>query len=148
MIDCMKKYKMVLSSTDGEIVYKSDSVQIDHTQVYNIERNGQMTAEIAMTAWGIKVENAETPPEMPTAEVAEKATNIIREEKYKAAIEEQWVNLTEMVCKAVKKGESYIHVNSLWMENEKRLIEMGYEVSRVDLSHEWIIRWAPPFYLS
>jgi hypothetical protein len=53
-----------------------------------------------------------------------------------------------MVCKAIKKGENYIHVNSLWIENETRLIEMGYEVSRVDLSHEWIIRWAKPFYLS
>ena len=148
MIDCMKKYKMVLSSTDGEIVYKSDSVQIDHTQAYNIERNGQMTAEIAMTAWGIKVENAETSPEMPLATVAAAASKIIQEERYKAAVEEQWISLTEMVCKAIKKGESYIHVNSLWMENEKRLIEMGYEVSRVDLSHEWIIRWAKPFYLS
>ena len=148
MIDCMKKYKMVLSSTDGEIVYKSDSVQINHTQAYDIERNGQMTADIAMTAWGVKVENAGTPPKMPSAEVAEKATKIIQEERYKAAVEEQWVSLTEMVCKAIKKGESYIIVKSLWMENEKRLIEMGYEVSRLDNSHEWKIRWAKPFYLS
>jgi len=148
MIDCMKKYKMVLSSTDGEIVYKSDNVQVDRAQVYNIERDWQMTAEIAMTAWGVKVEGAGMPPEMPSAEAAAKATKIIQEEKYKVAIEEQWANLTEMVCKAIKKGESYIHVNSLWMENEIRLIEMGYEVSRVDLSHEWIIRWAKSFYFS
>lgn len=148
MIDCMKKYKMVLSSTDGEIVYKSDNVQVDRAQVYSIERNGQVTAEIEMTAWGMKVEEAETPPEMPSAEVAKKATKIIQEEKHKAAIEEQWINLTEMVCKAIKDGKSYITVKSLWMENEARLIEMGYEVSRIDLSQEWMIRWAAPFYLS
>lgn len=147
MIDCMKKYKMVLSSLDGEVVYKSDYVDIDHAQAYNVERDGQMTAEIAITAWGMKVEEAGTAPEMPLAAVAATASKIIQEEKYKAAIKEQWVNLTEMVCKAIKKGESYIHVNSLWMENEKRLIEMGYEVSRVDLSHEWIIRWVEPDFI-
>jgi hypothetical protein len=110
----------------------------------------ELYAEIMVSAprFMIEMNEAGTPPEMPLATVAAQATKIIQEEKYKAAVEEQWVSLTEMVCKAVKKGESYIHVNSLWIENEKRLIEMGYEVSRVDFSHEWIIRWAKPFYLS
>lgn len=148
MIDCMKKYKMVLTDDDGN-VYKSDNVDISGSRGYNIEKDGCMTADMHLIAWGFRRESvAGTPPEMPTAEVAATASKIIQEEKYKAAIKEQWISLTEMVCKAIKKGESYIHVNSLWMENEKRLIEMGYEVSRVDLSHEWIIRWAKPFYLS
>jgi hypothetical protein len=139
---------MILADDDGN-VYKSDNVRLMNAQVHNVGRE-ELYAEIMVSAQGFKIEmnEAETPPEMPLATVAAKATKIIQEEKYKAAIEEQWVNLTEMVCKAIKKGESYIHVNSLWMENETRLIEMGYEVSRVDLSHEWIIRWAKPFYLS
>ena len=147
MIDCMKNYKMVLTDDDGN-VYKSDNVEIRDANVYFPGCKEDMFAEVELVMRRLCIENAEKPPEMPLAEVAAKATKIIQEEKFKAAIEEQWVNLTEMVCKAVKKGESYIHVNSLWMENEKRLIEMGYEVSRVDLSHEWIIRWAKPFYLS
>ena len=141
MLDCMKKYKMVLSSVDGEIVYKSDCVDVDRAQIYSIdERDGQVTAEIEMTIRGIKVETMETPPEMPIAAVAAKATKIIQEEKYKAAIEEQWGNLTETICKAIKKGESYITVKSLWIENETRLTEMGYEVFKFDC-REWEIRW-------
>lgn len=147
MIDCMKKYKMVLTDDDGN-VYKSDNVEIQNANVYFPGCKEGKNAEIVLVMRELCIEEAGTPSEMPTAAVAAKATKIIQEEKYKAAVEEQWVSLTEMVCKAVKKGESYIHVNSLWMENEARLIEMGYEVSRVDLSHEWIIRWAKPFYLS
>lgn len=147
MLDCMKKYKMVLTDDDGN-VYKSDNVEIRNANIYFPGCEEGKFAEIELVMRGLCIENAELPPEMPTAAVARKATKIIQEEKYKVAIEEQWVNLTEMVCKAIKKGESYIHVNSLWMENEKRLVEMGYEVSRVDLSHEWIIRWTAPFYLS
>ena len=147
MIDCMKNYKMVLTDDDGN-VYKSNNVEIRDANVYVPGRKEDMFAEIKLVMRRLHIEEVEKPPEMPMAEVAQKATKIIQEERYKAAVEEQWISLTEMVCKAIKKGESYIHVNSLWMENEKRLIEMGYEVSRVDLSHEWIIRWAKPFYLS
>lgn len=144
----MKKYKMVLTDEDGN-TYKSDNVRVMNADIHSVGQE-ELYAEIMVSAprFMIEMNEAETPPEMPTAEVAATASKIIQEEKYKAAIKEQWISLTEMVCKAVKKGESYIHVNSLWMENEIRLTEMGYEVSRVDLSHEWIIRWAKPFYLS
>ena len=147
MLDCMKKYSMILTDNEGN-TYKSNNVEIRNANVYHTGCKEDMFAEIELVMRRFCIEEAGTPPEMPTAEVAATASKIIQEEKYKAAIEEQWINLTEMVCKAIKKGESYIHVNSLWMENEIRLTEMGYEVSRVDLSHEWIIRWAKPFYLS
>ena len=148
MLNFEKTYKMVLIDDEGN-VYKSDNVRLMNVDIHSVGPE-ELYAEIMVSAprFMIEMNEAGTPPEMPTAEVALQATKIIQEEKYKAAIEEQWVNLIEMVCKAIKKGESYIHVNSLWMENEIRLTEMGYEVSRVDLSHEWIIRWAKPFYLS
>ena len=147
MLDCMKTYKMILTDDDGN-VYKSDNVEIRNANVYFTGREADKFAEIELVMRELCIENAETPPEMPLAATAAKATKIIQEEKYKAAIEEQWINLTEMVCKAIKKGESCIIVKSLWMENETRLTEMGYEVSKLDNSHEWKIRWAPPFYLS
>ena len=141
MLNFEKTYKMVLVDDEGN-TYKSDNVRLMHADIHSVGPE-ELYAEIMISAprFLIEMNGAATPPEMPTAGVARKATTIIQEEKYKAAIEEQWINLTEMVCKAIKKGESYIHVNSLWMENEIRLTEMGYEVSRVDLSHEWIIRW-------
>ena len=147
MLDCMKTYKMVLSDDDGN-VYKSNNVEIRNANVYFTGRDIDKFAEIELVMRRLCIEEAETPPEMPLAATAEKATKIIQEEKYKAAIEEQWINLTEMVCKAIKKGESYIIVRSLWLQNEARLTKMGYEVSRLDNSHEWKIRWAAPFYLS
>ena len=143
MIDCSKTYSMVLTDDDGN-VHKSDNVEIRDANVYFT--GCEDFAEIKLVMRGLCIEEAETPPEMPTAATAEKATKIIQEEKYKAAIEEQWINLTEMVCKAVKKGESCIFVNSLWLKNEARLIEMGYEVSKIN--SQWKIQWAPPFYLS
>ena len=149
MLDCIKTYKMVLTDEDGN-VYKSDNVEIRNANVYFTGREADKFAEIELVMRRLCIEEAETPPEMPLAATAEKATKIIQEEKYKAAIEEQWINLTEMVCKAIKKGESYIIVKSLWIENETRLIEMGYEVSIIDTDNGrvWKIRWAPPFYLS
>ena len=146
MLDCMKKYKMVLTDDDGN-VYKSDDVEIRDANVYFTGREEDKFAEIELVMRRLCIEEAETPPEMPTAEVARKATKIIQEEKYKAAIEEQWINLTEMICKAIKKGESYIRVNSLWTENETRLTKMGYEVSKFDC-REWEIQWAKLFRLS
>lgn len=147
MLDCMKTYKMVLSDEDGN-VYKSNNVEIRNANVYFTGRDIDKFAEIKLVMRRLRIEEAETPPEMPLAETAAQATKIIQEERYKAAIEEQWINLTEMVCKAIKKGESYIIVKSLWLQNEARLTEMGYKVSRLDNSHEWKIQWAPPFYLS
>ena len=141
MIDCMKKYKMVLSSLDGEIVYKSDNVLIDRAQVYNIERDGQMTAEIAMTAWGMKVEEAGTPPEMPTAAVAKKATKIIQEEKRDKEIAEEWEKLTRDICEAVKHGEEEITVKTIYLVNKERLMKMGYEVNRDSCHYVFRIRW-------
>lgn len=141
---------MVLSSIDGEIVYKSDSVHVVESEAYDFERNGRVTAEIRMTAREVEIETAEKPPEMPLAATATQATKIIQEKKRKAAIEKEWTQLIDEICKAIKKGESYIWVKTLWMENEKRLIEMGYEVSKIDTENGrvWKIQWAPPFYLS
>ena len=148
MIDCMKKYKMVLSSLDGEIVYKSDNVLIDRAQIYNIERDGQMTAEIAMTAWGMKVEEAGTPPEMPTAAVAKKATKIIQEEKRDKEIAEEWEKLTRDICEAVKRGEEEITVKKIYLVNKERLMKMGYEVNRDSCNYIFRIRWVEPdFYV-
>lgn len=147
MIDCTKEYKVVLTDEDGNI-YKSDNVEIRDANVYFT--GCEDFAEIKLVMWKLCTENAETPPEMPLAEVAAKATKIIQEEKRRKATEKEWVQLTDEVCKAIKKGESYIYVKSLWMENEKRLIEMGYEVSKIDTDNGgvWKIRWAEPFYLS
>ena len=147
MIDCTKKYKVVLTDEDGN-VHKSDNVEIQDANVYFT--GCEDFAEIKLVMWKLCTENAETPPEMPLAAVAAKATKIIQEEKRKKALEKEWVQLIDEVCKAVKKGESYIYVKSLWMEDEKRLIEMGYEVSKIDTDNGrvWKIRWAEPFYLS
>ena len=142
MIDCMKKYKMVLTDDEGN-VYKSDNVDIDHAQAYNIEQNGQMTAEIAVTAWGMKVEEAEMPPEMPLAAVAAKATKIIQEEKRKAAIEKEWSRLTDEICKAVKAGDEKIYSKVIFGENKERLEKMGYYLVMSNAgTFEYRIAWA------
>lgn len=144
MIDCMKKYKMVLSSTDGEIVYKSDNVQVNSSQAYSIGLNDQITAEIEMTARGMKVEEAETPPEMPSAEVAAKATKIIQEEKRDKNIAEEWEKLTKEICQAVKRGEEEITVKTICIANKERLMKMGYEVNRDSCHYVFRIRWVEP----
>lgn len=137
MIDCMKRYKMVLSSTDGEIVYKSDNVQVSHAQVYDTERNRQFMAEIEMTAREMKVEVAETPPEMPTAAVARKATKIIQEEKRDKEIAEEWEKLTKEICEAVKRGKEGITVKTIYTINKERLMKMGYEVYKDSCVYEF-----------
>jgi hypothetical protein len=144
MIDCLKKYKMVLSSTDGEIIYKSDNVQVEQASAWDHEINGRMTVEIKMTAWGMGVETAETPPEMPLAGVAAQATKIIREEKRKVEVEKQWKYLTEIVCHAIKRGDEYAVVKDIFDENKLRLIEMGYEVDKNRVG-DWEIRWVEPY---
>lgn len=150
MLDFMKTYKMVLTDDDGN-VYKSNNVKLMNADIHSVGPE-ELYAEIMVSAprFMIEMNEAGMPPEMPLAAVAAKATKIIQEEKRKAALEKEWVQLTDEVCKAVKKGESYIYVKSLWMENEKRLIEMGYEVSKIDTENGrvWKIRWAEPFYLS
>lgn len=135
---------MVLTSTDGEIIYKSDNVQVDRAQVYSIERNGQVTAEIEMTVRGMKVEEAETPPEMPTAAVAAKATKIIQEEKRDKEIAEEWEKLTREICQAVKRGEEKIAVKTICIANKERLMKMGYEVDRDSCHYVFRIRWVEP----
>ena len=150
MLDFIKTYKMVLTDDEGN-TYKSDNVKVMNADIHSVGPE-ELYAEIMVSAprFMIEMNEAGAPPEMPLAEVAAKATKIIQEEKRKAAIEKEWTELTDEVCKAVKKGESYIYVKSLWMENEKRLIEMGYEVSKIDTDNGgvWKIRWAEPFYLS
>lgn len=150
MLDFMKTYKMVLTDDDGN-TYKSDNVRLMNADIHSVGPE-ELYAEIMVSAprFMIEMNEAGTPPEMPLAAVAAKATKIIQEEKRKKALEKEWMQLTDEVCKAVKKGESYIYVKSLWMENEKRLIEMGYEVSKIDTENGrvWKIRWAEPFYLS
>ncbi len=149
MLDCTKTYKMVLTDDDGNI-YKSDNVEIRNANIYFTGYEADKFAEIELVMRRLCIEEAETPPEMPLAAVAAQATKIIQEEKRKKALEKEWMQLTDEVCKAIKKGESYIWVKALWIENEKRLIEMGYEVSKIDTDngHVWKIRWAEPFYLS
>ena len=151
MIDCNKIYSMVLTDDDGK-TYKSDFVKIYNTKLHRLDWTKEVVLDMKIESHELVISEPEagTPPEMPLAAVAAKATKIIQEEKRKKAIEKEWMQLTDEVCKAVKKGESYIYVKSLWMEDEKRLIEMGYEVSKIDTENGrvWKIRWAEPFYLS
>ena len=143
MINCMKKYKMVLSSTDGEIVYKSDSVYIDESEAYDFERNGRVTAEIRMTAREVEIETAEKPPEMPLAATAAQATKIIQEKKRKAAIEKEWSRLTDEICKAVKAGDEKIYSKVVFGENKERLEKMGYHLVMTNMgTFEYRIAWA------
>lgn len=151
MIDCSKIYKMVLTDDDGK-TYKSDFVKIYNTELRRLNWTKEVVLNMEIESHELVIgdPNAETPPEMPSAEVAAKATKIIQEEKRKKALEKEWTQLTDEACKAIKKGESYIWVKTLWMENEKRLIEMGYEVSKIDTDNGrvWKIRWAESLYLS
>lgn len=143
MIDCMKKYKMVLSSLDGEVVYKSDYVDIDRAQAYNVEGDRQATVEIAMTAWGMQVEEAGMAPEMPTAEVAAKASQIIQMENRKRSVKEEWLRLTNEVCKAVKAGDEKIFSRVIFEENKERLEKMGYHLALINAgTFEHRIAWA------
>ena len=139
MIDCMKKYKMVLTDEDGN-VYKSDSVDITESRGYNIEKNGQMAADMHLIAWGFKLESAAgTPPGMPTAEEARLAVDVIREEKRKKVIAEEWNWLIGLVRTAVRDGNEYVKTGRVCDENKWRLIELGYDVRKED--RHWRIGW-------
>ena len=144
MLDCMKKYKMVLTDEDGN-VYKSDNVDISGSRGYNIEKDGQMTADMHLIAWGFRQESvAETPPEMPTATVAAKATKIIQEEKRDKGIAEEWKKLTREICEAVRQGKEEITVEAIYIANKERLMKMGYEVNRDSCNYVFRIRWVEP----
>ena len=135
---------MVLSSIDGEIVYKSDNVLVDHSETYSFTQDRQVNVEMKLTACNMKIETAETPPEMPKATVAAQATKIIKEEQRKIDVEKQWKYLTEIVCHAIKCGKEYAATSVIFDENKLRLIEMGYEVEKNRLG-DWEIRWAAGF---
>jgi hypothetical protein len=137
----MKKYKMILADDDGN-VYKSDNVKLMNAQVHNVGRE-ELYAEIMVSAQGFKIEmnEAETPPEMPTAAVAAKATKIIQEEKRDRNIAEEWEKLTKEICQAVKRGEEEITVKTICIANKERLMKMGYEVNRDSCHYVFRIRW-------
>lgn len=141
MLDCMKKYKMVLVDDDGNVC-KSDNVEIRDANIYFTGRENKF-AEIKLVARELRIEEAETPPEMPTAEVARKATKIIQEEKRKAAIEKEWTRLTNEICKAVKAGDEKIYSKVVFGENRDRLEEMGYHLALINAgTFEHRIAWA------
>ena len=144
MIDCMKKYKMVLVDDDGN-VYKSDNVRLMNTQVHNVGRE-ELYAEIMVSAQGFKIEmnGAELPPEMPTAAVAAKATKIIQEEQRDKEIAEEWEKLTREICQAVKRGKEEITVKTIFIANKERLMKMGYEVDRDSCNYVFRIGWVEP----
>ena len=140
MIDCMKKYKMVLTDDDGNI-YKSDDVEIRNADVYLFGRKEDEFAEIELVMRRLHIENAEMPPEMPTAAVARKATKIIQEEKRDKKIAEEWERLMKEICEAVKRGEEEITVKTIYTVNKERLMKMGYEVDRDSYDFVFRIRW-------
>lgn len=142
MLDCTKTYKMVLTDDDGNI-YKSNNVEIRDANVYFTGRDIDKFAEIKLVMRRLRIEEAETPPEMPLATVAATASKIIQEEKRKAAIEKEWTRLTEEVCKAVKAGDEKIFSRVIFEENKERLEKMGYYLvmSNAGVS-EYRIAWA------
>ena len=143
MLDCMKKYKMILVDDDGN-VYKSDNVEIRNANVYLPGCKEDMFAEIELVMRRLHIENVETPPEMPTAAVAAKATKIIQEEKRDKEIAEEWEKLTKEICQAVKRGEEEITVKTICIANKERLMKMGYEVNRDSCHYVFRIRWVEP----
>lgn len=138
----MKTYKMVLTDDDGNI-YKSNNVEIRDANVYFTGCETDMFAEIKLVMRRLCIENAETPPEMPLATVAATASKIIQEEKRRAAIEKEWMRLTDEICKAVKAGDEKIYSKVVFGENKERLEEMGYHLALINAgTFEHRIAWA------
>lgn len=142
MLDCMKKYKMVLTDDDGNI-YKSDNVEIRNANVYFTGREEDKFAEIKLVMRRLRIEEAGMTSEMPLAAVAAAATKIIQEEKRRAAIENEWTRLTNEICKAVKAGDEKIYSRVMFEENKERLEEMGYHLVMTNAgTFEHRIAWA------
>lgn len=144
MLDFMKTYKMVLTDDEGN-VYKSDNVRLMNAEIHSVGPE-ELYAEIMVSAprFMIEMNEAETPPEMPTAAVAAKATKIIQEEKRDKEIVEEWEKLTKEICQAVKHGEEEITVKAIYLVNKERLMKMGYEVNRDSCNYVFRISWVEP----
>ena len=142
MLNFEKTYKMVLTDDEGNI-YKSDNVRLMNADIHSVGQE-ELYAEIMVSAprFMIEMNEAGTPPEMPTAAVARKATKIIQEEKRNKEIAEEWEKLTKEICEAVKRGEEEITTPAIYIVNKERLIKMGYEVSKDSCVYEFRIRWA------
>lgn len=146
MLNFEKTYKMVLTDDEGN-VYKSDNVRLMNADIHSVGPE-ELYAEIMVSAprFMIEMNDAETPPEMPTAEVARKATKIIQEEKRDKEIAEEWKKLTREICQAVKRGEEQITVKTIFTVNKERLMKMGYEVYKDSCSYDFRIRWVEPYF--
>lgn len=144
MINFEKTYKMVLIDDEGN-TYKSDNARLMNADIHSVGPE-ELYAEIMVSAprFMIEMNEAGTPPEMPTAAVARKATKIIQEEKRDKEIAEEWEKLTREICQAVKRGEEEITVKTIYVINKERLIRMGYEVNRDSCSYVFRIRWGEP----
>lgn len=144
MINFEKTYKMVLTDDEGN-TYKSDNARLMNADIHSVGPE-ELYAEIMVSAPRLMIEmnEAGTPPEMPTAAVARKATKIIQEEKQNKEIAEEWKKLTKEICEAVKHGKEEITVRTIYTANKERLIKMGYGVSRDSCTFVFRIRWVEP----
>ena len=86
----------------------------------------------------------ETPPTMPTAEVAREVTKVIQEDQRNKAIMEEWGKLTKLICAAIKQGSEWITVRTLYDDNKNRLEQMGYRVVKESTTYNWRITWMEP----
>lgn len=141
MLNFEKTYKMVLTDNEGN-VYKSDNARLMNADIHSVGPE-ELYAEIMVSAprFMIKMNEAEMPPEMPTAAVARKATKIIQQEKRDKEIAKEWEKLTKEICEAVKRGEEEITVKTISIANKERLMKMGYEVYRDSCIYVFRIRW-------
>lgn len=146
MINFEKTYKMILTDDEGN-TYKSDNARLMNADIHSVGPE-ELYAEIMVSAprFMIEMNDAGTPPEMPTAAVARKATKIIQEEKRDKEIAEEWKKLTKEICEAVKRGKEEITVKTIFTVNKKRLMKMGYEVYRDTCTFVFRIRWVEPVF--
>lgn len=128
MLNFEKTYKMVLVDDEGN-TYKSDSARLMNADIHSVGPE-ELYAEILVSAprFMIEMNEAGMPPEMPTATVAAKASQIIQMENRKQLVEEEWLRLTNEVCKAVKAGYGKIYSKVFFKENKERLEKMGYHL--------------------
>lgn len=128
MLNFEKTYKMVLTDDEGN-TYKSDNARLMNVDIHNVGPE-ELYAEIMVSAPRLIIEmnGAATPSEMPTAEVAAKASQIIQMENRKKSVEKEWLRLTNEVCKAIKAGDEKIYFKIMFEENKMRLKKMGYHL--------------------